>query len=138
MRRALARDEFELHYQPVWDVASGEAVAVEALLRWNDPERGMIPPGDFIPAAEDSGLIEPIGDWVVDAVIAQAAAWRELGLRARHRVQRLTAPAALGRASPSACSARFEGADVAPVHRRDHRVGGDGRPRAHRARCSSA
>jgi EAL domain-containing protein (putative c-di-GMP-specific phosphodiesterase class I) len=81
MRRALARDEFELHYQPVWDVASGEAVAVEALLRWNDPERGMIPPGDFIPAAEDSGLIEPIGDWVVDAVIAQAEAWRELGLR---------------------------------------------------------
>ena len=81
MRRALARGEFELHYQPVWDVASGEAVAVEALLRWNDPERGMIPPGDFIPAAEDSGLIEPIGDWVVDAVIAQAAAWRELGLR---------------------------------------------------------
>ena len=85
MRRALARGEFELHYQPVWDVASGEAVAVEALLRWNDPERGMIPPGDFIPAAEDSGLIEPIGDWVVDAVIAQAAAWREQGLRPTSR-----------------------------------------------------
>ena len=81
MRRALARGEFELHYQPVWDIATGEAVAVEALLRWNDPERGLIPPGDFIPAAEDSGLIEPIGDWVVDEVIAQAAAWRELGLR---------------------------------------------------------
>ena len=81
LRRALARDEFELHYQPVYDVATGEAVAVEALLRWNDPERGMVPPGEFIPAAEDSGLIEPIGDWVVDAVIAQAAAWRELGLR---------------------------------------------------------
>ena len=81
MRRALARGEFELHYQPVWDVASGAAVAVEALLRWHDPERGLVPPGDFIPAAEDSGLIEPIGDWVVDAVIAQAAAWGELGLR---------------------------------------------------------
>ena len=103
MRRALARGEFELHYQPVWDVASGEAVAVEALLRWNDPERGMIPPGDFIPAAEDSGLIEPIGDWVVDAVIAQAAALARAGPAARHRVQRLTAPAALARASPSAC-----------------------------------
>ena len=62
-------------------VATGEAVAVEALLRWNDPERGMVAPGEFIPAAEDSGLIEPIGDWVVDAVIAQAARWRELGLR---------------------------------------------------------
>ena len=81
MRRALARGEFELHYQPVWDVASGEAVAVEALLRWNDPERGLVPPGDFIPAAEDCGLIEPIGDWVVDEVIAQAAAWRAQGLR---------------------------------------------------------
>jgi len=56
-------------------------VAVEALLRWNDPERGMVAPGEFIPAAEDSGLIEPIGDWVVDAVIAQAAAWSEQGLR---------------------------------------------------------
>jgi diguanylate cyclase (GGDEF)-like protein/PAS domain S-box-containing protein len=81
MRRALARDEFELHYQPVWAVASGEIVAVEALLRWNDPERGMIPPGDFIPVAEDSGLIEPIGDWVVGAAIAQAQSWREQGLR---------------------------------------------------------
>jgi diguanylate cyclase (GGDEF)-like protein/PAS domain S-box-containing protein len=81
LRRALARDEFELHYQPVYRVETGEAVAVEALLRWHDPERGMVAPGEFIPAAEDSGLIEPIGDWVVDAVIAQAAAWRELGLR---------------------------------------------------------
>ena len=96
MRRALARGEFELHYQPVWDVASGEAVAVEALLRWNDPERGMIPPGEFIPAAEDSGLIEPIGDWVVDAVIAQAARVARAGPAPGHRVQRLTAPAALG------------------------------------------
>jgi EAL domain-containing protein (putative c-di-GMP-specific phosphodiesterase class I) len=81
LRRALAQGELELHYQPVYRVDTGEAVAVEALLRWNDPERGMVAPGEFIPAAEDSGLIEPIGDWVVDAVIAQAARWRELGLR---------------------------------------------------------
>jgi diguanylate cyclase (GGDEF)-like protein/PAS domain S-box-containing protein len=81
LRRALARGEFVLHYQPVFQVDTGEAVAVEALLRWNDPERGMVPPGEFIPAAEDSGLIEPIGDWVVDAAIAQAAEWRALGLR---------------------------------------------------------
>ena len=97
LRRALARDEFELHYQPVYRVETGEAVAVEALLRWNDPERGMIAPGEFIPAAEDSGLIEPIGDWVVDAVIAQAAALARAGPAPRHRVQRLTAPAALQR-----------------------------------------
>ena len=81
MRRALARGESDLHYQPVWDIVTGDAVAVEALLRRTDPERGLIPPGEFIPAAEDSGLIEPIGDWVVDEVIAQAAAWRVLGLR---------------------------------------------------------
>jgi diguanylate cyclase (GGDEF)-like protein/PAS domain S-box-containing protein len=80
LRRALARDELELHYQPIFDVASGRAVAVEALLRWNDPERGMVPPGEFIPGAEDSGLIEPIGDWLVDTVIAQAAAWGAQGL----------------------------------------------------------
>jgi diguanylate cyclase (GGDEF)-like protein/PAS domain S-box-containing protein len=81
LRRALARDEFELYYQPVLAVAGGAPVAVEALLRWHDPERGMVPPGEFIPGAEDSGLIEPIGDWVVDAVIAQAGAWRAQGLR---------------------------------------------------------
>jgi diguanylate cyclase (GGDEF)-like protein/PAS domain S-box-containing protein len=81
LRRALAREEFELHYQPVYSVATREIVAVEALLRWNDPERGMVAPGEFIPGAEDSGLIEPIGDWVVDAVIAQAARWQQLGLR---------------------------------------------------------
>ncbi len=81
LRRALAKGELELHYQPIHDVATGEAVAVEALLRWNDPERGMVSPAEFIPAAEDSGLIEPIGDWVVDTVVAQAAAWREQGLR---------------------------------------------------------
>ncbi len=81
LRRALARDELAVHYQPIHDVASGRVVAVEALLRWNDPERGMVSPAEFIPAAEDSGLIEPIGDWVVDAVVAQAAAWREQGLR---------------------------------------------------------
>jgi diguanylate cyclase (GGDEF)-like protein len=80
LRRALARDELELHYQPVYDVASGLPVAVEALLRWRDPEHGMIPPGAFIPTAEGTGLIEPIGDWVVDAVLAQANAWAAEGL----------------------------------------------------------
>ena len=81
LRRALTHGELELHYQPIHEVATGEVVAVEALLRWNDPERGMVSPAEFIPAAEDSGLIEPIGDWVVDTVVAQAAAWREQGLR---------------------------------------------------------
>jgi len=81
LRRALARGELELHFQPVYDVAGGRPAAVEALVRWNDPERGLVPPGEFIPAAEDSGLIEPLGDWVVDAAIAQAKAWKRAGLR---------------------------------------------------------
>ena len=80
LRRALANDEFCLHYQPIFDVARGELIGVEALLRWLDPERGNIPPGDFIPLAEETGLIEAIGDWVVNAVCEQQAAWAAQGL----------------------------------------------------------
>jgi EAL domain-containing protein (putative c-di-GMP-specific phosphodiesterase class I) len=81
LRRALARDEFELHYQPVFAVESAQPVAVEALLRWRDPDVGLVPPGEFIPAAEGSGLIEAIGDWVVDTAVEQAEEWALLGLR---------------------------------------------------------
>ena len=80
LRRALANDEFCLHYQPIFDVARGELIGVEALLRWFDPERGMVPPGEFIPLAEETGLIEAIGDWVVGAVCEQQAAWAAKGL----------------------------------------------------------
>ena len=75
LRRALSNDEFLLHYQPIFDVARGELIGVEALLRWHDPERGNVPPGDFIGLAEETGLIEAIGDWVVGAVCRQQAAW---------------------------------------------------------------
>lgn len=81
LRRALVRDEFVLHYQPIFRVAPGETpIAVEALLRWQDPEHGLVPPGDFIPLAEETGLIEAIGDWVVGAVCEQQVAWARLGL----------------------------------------------------------
>jgi diguanylate cyclase (GGDEF)-like protein len=80
LRRALTQGELELHYQPVFDVATHWPVAVEALVRWRHPDNGLIPPGEFIPAAEASGLIEPIGDWVINQVLTQATAWRELGL----------------------------------------------------------
>jgi diguanylate cyclase (GGDEF)-like protein len=80
LRRALARDEFLLHYQPIFDVARGALIGVEALLRWPDPERGMVPPGEFIPLAEETGLIEAIGDWVVGAVCEQQTAWAKRGL----------------------------------------------------------
>ena len=62
LRRSIERNELELHYQPIYSLDSGQPAAVEALLRWNDPSRGLVPPAAFIPAAEHSGLIEPIGD----------------------------------------------------------------------------
>ncbi len=80
LRAALAMDQLELHFQPVWALAGGQIIGAEALVRWNDPERGMVSPAEFIPLAEDTGLIEPIGEWVLDATCRQARAWRDAGL----------------------------------------------------------
>ena len=80
LRTALAGEELELHYQPVYVLADGRIVGAEALVRWNDPERGMVSPAEFIPLAEDTGLIEAVGEWVLDAACRQARAWRDLGL----------------------------------------------------------
>jgi diguanylate cyclase (GGDEF)-like protein len=81
LRRALERDEFVLHYQPIFRLDAGTVMGVEALLRWQDPQRGLTYPLDFIGVAEYTGLIEPIGRWVIDAACAQARAWRDAGLR---------------------------------------------------------
>jgi diguanylate cyclase (GGDEF)-like protein len=78
LRHALERDEMRLVYQPVIDVDSGKIAAVEALLRWDHPERGMVPPLDFIPVAEESGLIVPLGDWVLREAMRKAAHWRPM------------------------------------------------------------
>ena len=80
LRVALSRDELDLHYQPVYRLASRTPVGVEALVRWRDPERGMISPSEFIPLAEDAGMIEAVGEWVTDAVCRQAREWKDLGL----------------------------------------------------------
>ena len=80
LRRALERREFELHYQPKIDLRTGAISGAEALIRWSHPVRGSVPPAQFIAIAEDSGLILPLGNWVLREACRQARAWAEAGL----------------------------------------------------------
>ncbi len=77
LRHALDRDELALHYQPVVSLRSGEISGLEALVRWQHPDRGLLDPAEFVPIAEDSGLIEPIGRWVQERACRQILAWHE-------------------------------------------------------------
>jgi EAL domain-containing protein (putative c-di-GMP-specific phosphodiesterase class I) len=75
LREAISRKEFELHYQPIIDVGTRRPIGVEALVRWRHPQDGLLPPIRFIPLAEETGLIVPLGEWVLRKACADAAAW---------------------------------------------------------------
>lgn len=81
MRRAIERKEFVLHYQPKIDVPSGRICGLEALLRWQSPDQGLVPPAQFIPLLEETGLIVPVGEWIAHAACAQVRAWRDAGIK---------------------------------------------------------
>jgi diguanylate cyclase (GGDEF)-like protein len=81
LHQALARGQFELHYQPKVDTATGEVHSAEALIRWRHPERGLVLPDQFIPLADQCGIIDSIGEWVLGEACRQAKAWQTEGLR---------------------------------------------------------
>jgi diguanylate cyclase (GGDEF)-like protein len=114
LHRALASEEFELFYQPVCRVVGGQPVAVEALIRWNHPRDGLVSPDRFIPVAEETGLIVPIGTWVVNQACQQIAAWEAAGMAAP-RVSVNLAAQQLARADLVECFATaLETHDVRP------------------------
>lgn len=90
LRRALRRDELELHYQPRLDLGSGHIVGLEALVRWRHSERGLLPPSEFVPLAEQSGLIVPLGYWVISRALRDMQALRERGLAPLHMAVNLS------------------------------------------------
>ena len=79
LREALEREQFVLHYQPKQRLATGDVVGAEALIRWNDPERGLVPPGQFIPILEETGLIYDVGRWALGQALADQRRWRQWG-----------------------------------------------------------
>ncbi|SFU79466.1 putative bifunctional diguanylate cyclase/phosphodiesterase [Pseudoduganella namucuonensis] len=80
LRAALGSGQLELHYQPKFSISSGQIIGAEALVRWRHPERGLVPPAEFIPLAEATGLVVQVGEWVLEAACSQAQTWKQAGL----------------------------------------------------------
>jgi diguanylate cyclase (GGDEF)-like protein len=107
LRRAIDMNELRLHFQPKVDVSTGAVAGVEALVRWQHPERGLLHPDQFIPLAERTGLIRPLGQWVLEAALAQCRAWHDQGLEVQMAVN-LGAYSLDDRALPRAISGLLE------------------------------
>jgi len=117
LRRALAAHELVNHYQPVCSLSTGRVVAVEALVRWAHPTRGLVRPSDFIPVAEETGLIAPIGEWVLAAACRQVAAWRRggrdpVGVAVNVSPRQLSAPGFPDRVAALVSAAGIDPSDV--------------------------
>jgi diguanylate cyclase (GGDEF)-like protein/PAS domain S-box-containing protein len=115
LRQALERDEFLLHYQPKLDLAAGTVSGFEALLRWNHPERGLVAPLEFIPILEDTGLILPVGEWVIGAVCRQIKDWEAQGMAPAPVAINLSARQLQQGDLPGAIARIVAGAGVAPA-----------------------
>ncbi len=120
LREAIDRDELVLHYQPVVSLRTGEISSFEALLRWQHPKRGLLEPGEFIPIAEDSGLIEPIGRWVQEQACRTALRWHALRPDARPLdvAVNLSTRQVAHRDLPTSVSEMVERTGIDPVHLR--------------------
>ena len=116
LRHALDREELVLHYQPVVCLNSGEITGLEALVRWQHPDRGLLDPAEFVSIAEDSGLIEPVGRWVQERACRQILEWHEQRPDARPSTSRSTSPPA--RSPTATCRRRSPRSSPAPASTR--------------------
>ncbi len=114
LRRAIERNEFELHYQPKLDLRSDTVTGVEALIRWRHPELGLIPPMEFTPIAEESGLIVLIGEWVLQEAVRQIRKWKHEGLPELHVAVNIAGPHFQQPGFTEFVYRTLEGADVSP------------------------
>ena len=114
LRKALERDELRLHYQPKVDALSGRISGVEALIRWQHPDLGMVAPNDFVPLAEETGLIVPIGEWVLHTACAQLARWHAAGHAGLTVAVNMASPNVAQKEFVESVAATIRGAGVAP------------------------